>query len=125
MPDDGLGRGPDHVRFFQLFAARDGYHRQFRREPFHVLGFLLQKTFRDEQREVQVLMARGLEAPVQLALQHFPHGIAVGLDDHTTLDDFGGFRHVPREDDILIPRGKVLAARSDRRFSHMIVSLIF
>ena len=61
-----------------------------------------------------------MSARVELALQQFPNGMAVGLDDPAAIDDFGGFSHVPGEDDILIPGGKVLAARSYRRFSHMI-----
>ena len=63
-------------------------------------------------------MAGGLEAVVELALQHFPDGVAVGLDDHAAFDDFGRFGHVALEDDVLIPGGKVLAARGDGRFGH-------
>ena len=64
--------GPDHVRLFQLLAAGDGDHRQFGREAFHVLGFFLQKALRNQQREVDVLVAGGLEAVVELALQQLP-----------------------------------------------------
>ena len=58
MADDGFRRRPDDVRLFELFAARDGHHRQLRRETLDVLRFLLQKALRDEQRKIHVLMAR-------------------------------------------------------------------
>ena len=118
VADDGLRRRPDHVRLFEFLAAGDGDHRQFRREAFDVLGFLLQEALRDQQREIDVLVVGGLEALVEFALQHFPDGVAVGLDDHAALDDFGGFRHVALQYDVLIPGGKVLRACSDGRFSH-------
>ena len=116
---DGLRRRPDHVRLFQLLAAGDGHHRQFRREAFHVLGLFAQETLRNEQREIDVLVIAGLEASIEFALQHFPDRIAIGFDDHAALDDFGRFGHVALQYDILIPGGKVLRACGDGRFSHM------
>ena len=50
-----------------------------------------------------------LKRVVQLALQHFPDRVAVGLDDHAAFDDFGRLRHVALQDDVLIPGGKILA----------------
>ena len=110
--------GPDDVRLFQFLAAGDGHHRQFGREAFHVLGFLVQEALRDEQREVAVLVVGGFEAVVELALDQFPHGVAVGLDDHAAFDDFRGLRHVALQDDVLIPGGEILLAWSDGRFGH-------
>ena len=101
VADDGLRRRPDHVRLFQLLAAGDRHHRQLGREAFDVLGFLVQKTLRDEQRKIDVLMAGGLEAIVQLALQQLPHGVAVGLDDHAAFDDFRRLSHVALQKDEL------------------------
>ena len=72
VADDGLRRRPDDVRLFQFLAAGDGHHRQFRREAFHVLGFLLQKALRNQQRKIDVLVAGGLEAVVELALEQLP-----------------------------------------------------
>ncbi len=118
VADDGLRRRADDVRLFQLLAAGDGDHRQLGREAFHVLGFLLQEALRDQQREIHVLVAGGLEAVVELALQHLPDGVAVGLDDHAALDDLGGLGHVALQDDVLVPGGEILLARSDGRFGH-------
>ena len=114
MTDDGFRGRTNDVGLFQLLAARDGDHRKFGREAFYVLGFFLQKALRDEQREVDILMAGGFEARVEFALQHFPNSIAVGLDDHAAFDDLGGLRHIALQYDILIPRGKVLASGCNR-----------
>ena len=119
VADDGLRSRTDHVRLFEFLAAGDGDHRQLRREAFHVLGFFLQEALRNQQREVDVLVAGGLEAVVELALQHFPDGVAVRLDDHAAFDDFGRLGHVALQHDVLIPGGKVLGSGSDRRFSHL------
>ena len=110
MADDGFRSRADDVRLFQLLAAGDGDHGQLRREAFHVLRFFLQKALRDQQRKINVLMAGGLEAVVEFALEQFPDRIAVGLDDHAAFDDFGRLGHVALEDDVLIPGGEILAA---------------
>ncbi len=118
MADDGFRRRANDVGLFQFLAAGDGDHRQLGRKAFHMLGFLLQKTLRDQQRKINILMAGGFEAIVQLALQHFPDGVAVGLDDHAAFDDFGRLGHVAMKHDVLIPGSEVLAALSDGRFGH-------
>ena len=69
VADDRLRCGTNDVRLFQLFAAGERDHRQFRREAFHVLGFLVHKTLRDQQWKIHVLMTGGFEAVVQFALQ--------------------------------------------------------
>ncbi len=118
VADDGFRRRADDVGLFQLLAARDGDDGELGRETFDVFGFLLQKALRDQQREIDVLMAGGLEALVELALQHFPDGIAIGLDDHAAFDDFGRLGHIAVEHDVLVPGSEVLAALSDGRFGH-------
>src|SRR5208283_1205080 len=118
VADDGLRSWPDNIRLFELLAARNGDHRQLRREAFHVLGLLLHEALRNEQRKIDVLMASGLEAVVKLALQQLPNSVAVGLDDHATLDDFGGLRHVALQNHVLVPGSKILTASGDGRFSH-------
>ncbi len=120
MPDDGFRRRPDDVRLFQLLAAGDGDDGELGRESLDVLGFLVQETLRDQQREIDILMAGGFEAIVELALQQFPDGVAVGLDDHAAFDDFGRLRHVALENDVLIPGGEVLGAGRDGRLGHML-----
>ena len=52
------------------------------------------KALRDQQREIDVLMAGGLEAVVEFALQQLPDGIAVGLNDHAAFDNLGRLGHV-------------------------------
>src|SRR5580704_16818477 len=64
-------------------------------------------------------MARRFEAVVELALQNFPHGVTVGADHHAALDYFRGLRHVALKDNVLIPRGEILAASSDGRICHL------
>jgi hypothetical protein len=68
------------------------------------------KTLRDEEREVGVLVAGGLEARVELALDLLPHGVAVGLDDHAALDHLGGLGHLGLADHVLVPLRVVLGA---------------
>ena len=55
-----------------------------------------------------------LKRVVQLALQHLPDGVAVGLDDHAAFDDFRRFRHVALKNHVLIPGREIGAAKSDR-----------
>ncbi len=121
MSDDGFRRRPDDVGLFQFFAAGYGDHRQLRREAFDVLRFPLHEALRNQQGEINVLVPGGLEAVVELALQQFPDGIAVGLDDHAAFDDLGRLGHVALQNHVLVPRGEILAARSDGRFGHKVL----
>ena len=59
-----------------------GDHRAFLGEALDVLGFLFEEAQRDEEREVGVLVAGGLEHAVQHALDVLPERVAPGLDDH-------------------------------------------
>jgi len=113
VADDGLRGGADDVGFFELLAAGMGDDGEFGREAFDVFGLLLQEALRNEQREIDVLVAGGFEAGVEFALEHFPDGVAVGLDDHAAFDDFGRLGHVALDDDVLIPGGEVFFAGSD------------
>ncbi len=58
-----------------------------------------------------ILVAGGFEAVVELALQQLPDSVAVGLDDHAALDDFGGLGHVALQHDVLVPGCEILSAR--------------
>jgi len=118
VSDDGFRSRPDDVRLFQLFAAGDGDDRQLGREALHVLRFFFQEALRDQQRQINVLVAGGFEAIVELALDDFPHGVPVGLDHHAALDDFGRLGHVALEHNVLIPGREILVAGSDTRFCH-------
>ena len=83
-----------------------------------MLGFFLQKALRDQQREINILVAGGFEAIVKLALEQFPDRIAIGFDDHAAFDDFGRLGHVALQHHVLIPGGEILAACGDGRFGH-------
>ncbi len=120
--DDCFGRGSDNQRLLELglgvrhqpavlagdqAVVRDD--RALLREPFDVLGFLLEERLRDEQREVGVLVARGLEHAVEHALDVFPDRVAPRLDHHAAahrrrLCEIGGADH------LLVPLGVVFAA---------------
>ena len=113
MANDSFRSGPDHIRFFELLAACNGHHREFGREAFHMLRFLLQKTLRNQQREVNVLMPGGFKARIQFALQDLPHGVSVRTDNHAAFDDFRRLRHIALQHNILIPGGEIFLTGSD------------
>jgi hypothetical protein len=85
----------------------------FGRESFDVLRFLLDEAHRDEQREARVLVARGLEASIEVGLDLFPDRVAVRPDHHAALDDARGLGELRLRDDVLVPLGVILRARSD------------
>ena len=84
--------------------------RAFLGEALDVLGLLLQVAQRNEQREVGVLVAGGLEHPVEQPLHVLPERVAPRLDDHAAAD-VGVLGEIGRPDDLLIPLGKILLAR--------------
>ncbi len=110
MPDDRFRSRPDNVRLFKLLAAGNRHHCQLRREALHMFRLPVQKTLRDQQRKVCVLMPRRLEPVIQFTLHELPHRVAVGLDDHAALHDLRRLRHVPLQNDVLIPCRKILIA---------------
>ena len=62
LADDRLARGAHDDRLVELLAAGDGDHRQLGAEALDVLGLATQVALGDEQREVGVLGAGGLDA---------------------------------------------------------------
>jgi hypothetical protein len=78
-------------------------------ETFGVFGFFFEIGKGNEEGEVSVLVAGGLEAPVEVTLDSFPDGKTPRLDDHAS-SCFGIFSKVGCADDLLIPLGKVLGA---------------
>jgi hypothetical protein len=75
-----------------------------------VIGLLGEQAHRDEQGEVQVLVAGGLEAVVERALGVLPDGVAMRPDDHraaggSMLGELGALH------DLDIPGGKVVLLR--------------
>src|SRR5215468_8714840 len=61
-----------------------------------------------------------LKAVVEFSLKKFPHGVAIGFDDHTSFDDFRRLGHIAGDDDILIPGSEVFIARCNWRFRHLL-----
>ena len=110
--DDRFGGRPHDQRLFEFLAAAMRDHRNFGRETLDVLRLLLQEALRDEQREIGVARAGLLDAPVELVAQLLPDREAVGPKDDTS-----AHRRVVRQfgakDEIVVPGGEILAARSD------------
>ena len=109
MHDDRLGGGPHHQWLFELFPARMGYDRELRFEALDVRLLLLDEAQRDQEREVRVLVARGLEHVVQSSLHVFPDRVAPRPDHHAPLDRrvIGELRP---EHQLVVPRREVLSA---------------
>lgn len=94
------------VAGFEAVVGDDG---AFLGEAFDVGGFLLEVAEGDEEGEVCVAVAGGLEHAVEGGLDALPDGVAGGLDDHAAAD-FGVLGEVGGADDLLIPLGEVLVA---------------
>ena len=85
-PDQRL-RGRTHrQRLFEPLPARLGHDRDLGREPLDELAFLSEHRHGHEQREVEVLVARGLDPVVERALDRLPDRVSVGLDHHRAAD---------------------------------------
>ena len=93
-------------------------HGALQREAFDVLGFLRQERERDQEREVRILVAGVLEAPIEVGLHLLPHRVAVRLDHHATLDDLGRLGQAAFTNDVLVPLRVVLGSGCDARFRH-------
>ena len=61
-----------------------GHHGALLGEAGYVLGLLAEEGFGDEQREIGVLHAGGLEHIVKGPLHLLPYGIAIGFNHHTS-----------------------------------------
>ena len=124
--DDGLAGRADDQRFLELagwdeasFGARFEpvvrHDSALLGEPFDVLGFLLEKAHRDEERKVGVLVASLFEHVIERRLHVFPDGEPPRLDDHAAAHR-GDLGQVGSADHLLIPLGVVfLTCRFDRR----------
>ena len=108
VPDDCLGRGPDGERLIQLLAAAVRHDRNLGSEALDMLGFGFEQLHREEQREVDVLVAGRLEAIVELSLHPLPDRVAVRLDDHRALDE-PVLGHAGLPDDLVVPGWEILA----------------
>lgn len=124
VADDGFGGGADDEGFFEGTAGAEAFtggvffelgvgdDGALHGEAFDVLGFLGEEGLGNEEGEVGVDVAGVFEAAVEVALDAFPDGEAIGLDDHATADggvvgELGGF------DDVEVPLGVVCGAGFD------------
>jgi len=119
--DDGLGRRADDERLFELrlgighqttltgdqpVVGNDGH---LLGEAIDMLGFLGKIAQRNEQREIAVVDARGLDPLVHQPLDAFPDAIAPWSDDHAAAHA-RLLGHVGGGDDFLIPCGEIRRA---------------
>ena len=130
-PDNRLARRPHNQRLIEQgggiglqFAVRPRLQavmrddRTFLGEPLHMVRLLLQKTERDEQRKIGVLMPRRLEHPVQHPLHVLPDRPAPRLDHHAP-PHRRHLRQIRRLDDLLVPFGIIVGTSgSDCGFGH-------
>ena len=96
VPNRRFARGADYQFFLELcggvnhhavalgvgFEAIVRHHGALLGKAFHVFGFFREKTFRDEQREINVLHTSLLETRIKRLLDLFPNGIAVRFYHH-------------------------------------------
>ena len=109
--DHRLGGGPDREALGELVGAAVGDPGDLRAEPFDVLGLGLEEALGDEQRHVDVLVARLLDPPVERVAHVLPQREAIRADDDATPDGRIG-RKLGVADDVEIPLAEI--GRSDR-----------
>jgi hypothetical protein len=112
VADDRLRRRPHDERLLQLLAAGLGHHRKLGGEALHVVGLAAQVGLGDEQREVGVVVARGLDPRIELGDQQLPDPVAVWADDHRSLDR-SAVGQLRLDDELVVPGGEVLGLRGD------------
>jgi hypothetical protein len=111
--DDRLRSRADGQALLERLVADVGDPGDLGGETRDVLGFLHQVAFGDEQGEIGVEVAGGLDPAVQAVAHVFPEGVAVGLDDHAALD-VGIVGQVGLAHDVDVPLRKILGARGQR-----------
>ena len=84
--EQGLRSGADAVLLLQLLTASHSHPGALRGEALYMVLLLLKQALRDEHGQIHILVARLLEFLIQLMLDIFPDGIAVGAVDKHTLD---------------------------------------
>ena len=113
----GQFAGGDHldraIRLLLRFETMMRDHRTLGGETFGMLRLFFEITQRNQQREIGVHMAGGLELRIELALDVFPQAVTPRLDHHAAAH-LGVLRHVGGTHDLLVPFGKIfVACRSD------------
>ena len=85
-PNNRFGCGANVQRLFQFLPTADGYYGAFRRESFNMFGFLFHEALGNEQRKIGIHMARFFKHAIQILLYHFPDGVAVGTNNHSSFN---------------------------------------
>ena len=112
LAEQSLGSGADAQPLLQLFAAAMGDPGHFGSKAFHMVLFLVQQGFGNENGHCHVLMAGLFDHAVKDLLNVFPDGLGIGAhDDAAThagiVDQFGFFY------DVGIPLGEVFIHGGD------------
>ena len=104
--DHRLGGGPDREALGELVGAAVGDPGDLRAEPFDVLGLGLEEALGHEQRQVDVLVARLLDPPVERVAHVLPQREAIRADDDAAPDGRIG-RELGVADDVEIPLAEI------------------
>ena len=86
ITEQGLGSGAHTKALRQFLAAAVGDPGTLRCKTFHVILFLLQKAFGDQDRHGDVFVSQFLKASVQIGHDIFPDGIAIWPHDEQSLN---------------------------------------
>ncbi len=120
--EDGFGRRTNRQTLLQLFRAALRHPCNLRRKALDMLRFLQQQAFRNQHREIHVLMTRFLEALVHFLLDALPDGVAVRANDHAAAHR-RVIAQLRLEDDVRIPLREVLIARCDVGYKFLLLFL--
>ena len=120
LAEQRFAGGAHAQALLQLFLAAHGDPCHLGGEALYVVLFLLQQAFRDEHGHIDVLVAGGLEHPVEDMLDILPDGIAVGADDHAAadaavIDQLGLFN------DVGIPLCEIVLHRGDFGYHFLLI----
>jgi hypothetical protein len=110
LAEHRLAGGSNDRRLLEPPPARLSHYGKFGTESLNVLGLAPQPALGDEQREVDVLRTRRLDAHVHLCLDALPNGVSVRPDHHRAADRTRLGERRLREH-LLIPAGEVGSLR--------------
>ena len=108
-----LAGGAHRKALLQRVAAAGGDPGDLGRKAVDQLALLLQQALGDEHGHGHVLMAGGLEAGVQIFLDVFPDGVAIGAQHNKALDA-GILDQLGLRADVGVPLGEVDLLSGDR-----------
>ena len=106
VAEQGLAGGAHAQPLLQRVRAATGHPGHLGGEAFHQLALLLQQALGDQHGHGHVFMAGGLEPGIQILLDVFPDGVAVGAHHHKALHA-GIIYQLCLQADVGVPLGKV------------------